>query len=147
MLCTCTSPKLLVWSVADEDGLKRLGKDYSHHLSQIGSSLSAEEVAAHLDNLSYYTLATRRTSFNWKSYLVTQSVAELADRAVNLSKAVRTKATPTLGYVFTGQGAQYAGMAKILLANPGFQNSLRKSEMYFGGLGCQWSLRGVFFVW
>ena len=141
----CTSPRLLVWSAADEEGIKRLRKDYSHHLSQVAASLSAKAAAAYLDNLSY-TLATRRTSFNWKSFVVTRSVTEFAARDLDMSKAVRTKTKPTLGFVFTGQGAQYAGMAKNLVIYPTFQDSLRRSEMYFGGFGCQWSLQGRFIL-
>lgn len=138
-----TGPKLFVWSAADEDGLRRLGNDYNDHLLQIASSLNAEEAGVYLDNMSY-TLATRRTSFAWKSFVIARSVAELADGVVNMSKAVRTKVVPQLGYVFTGQGAQYAGMAKDLLVYPVFQDSLRKSEMHFVSLGCQWSLLGMF---
>ena len=137
------SLKLFVWSAADEDGLRRLGNDYKNHLLQIASSLNAEEAGIYLDHLSY-TLATRRTSLNWKSFVIARSVTELADRVVNMSKAARTKAMPQLGYVFTGQGAQYARMGKDLLVYPVFRDSLSKSEVHFASLGCQWSLLGMF---
>ena len=140
---TYTNPRLLVWSAADEDGLKRLEKAYSNHLSQVASSLNAEEATIYLDDLSY-TLASRRTSFSWRSFVVAQSVADLAHQGVKMSKAVRIGGMLKLGYVFTGQGAQSAGMAKDLLSYPVFRASLRRSEMYFEGLGCQWSLQGMF---
>ena len=139
-----SSPKLLVWSAADEDGLSRLAKIYSDHLSQAASSLSPEEAVCYLENLAY-TLAKRRTSFDWKGFVISQSIATLGEHGVMMSKAVRSGPHPTLGFVFTGQGAQYAGMAKDLLRYPVFQMSLRRSEICYRDLGCPWSLLGTFY--
>lgn len=139
---TCTTPKLVVWSAADEDGLRRLEKLYTNHLSQIVSCLDTNAAADYLDALSY-TLAMRRTLLNWKSFVVAESLADLAHGAKKMSKAVKSRVMPKLGYVFTGQGAQFARMAEDLLAYPVFENSLRRSEMYLHSFGCQWSLQGM----
>ena len=137
-----TSLKLLVWSAADEDGLARLAKAYSTHISEISSALNDEEAAAYLGNLSY-TLACRRTRHNWRSFLVAHSVVDLEIRWPRMSKPFKNKGAPRLGYVFTGQGAQYPGMGKDLLIYPAFQSSLRRSEMYLKDCGCKWSLLGM----
>ncbi|KAI9842656.1 MAG: Type I Iterative PKS [Sclerophora amabilis] len=130
-------PKLLVWSAADEGGLKRLAVAYSRHFSE--SRPASDDDAAYLENLAY-TLAVRRSSLSWKSFVVARSVSEIADLTARLSKPLRSILNPKIGYIFTGQGAQFPGMGRELLAYPVFKNTLRKVEMYFRDLGCQWSL-------
>ena len=140
--CLELAPKLLVWSAADEGGIPRLAKTYSILMAQLASSLSTPEASTYVENLAY-TLAARRTSLSWKSFAVASSVQDLQGLASKLSKPVRSKSSPKLGYVFTGQGAQFAGMSKELLAFPIFLDSLRRSDMYLNQLGCQWSLLGM----
>lgn len=134
-------PKLLMWSTADESGLARLADSYDAHISELASSLSPTEATAYLSDLAY-TLAVRRSSLSWKSFAVARSVLDLHDLRRKLAKPVRSRADPKLGYIFTGQGAQFAGMSKDLFGFPTFLNSLRRSEMYLDDLGCQWSLLG-----
>lgn len=134
-------PKLLIWSTADEGGLARLADSYDVHISELCSSLNQTEATAYLSDLAY-TLAVRRSSLSWKSFAVARAVFDLRDLRKKLSKPVRSRADPKLGYIFTGQGAQFAGMAKDLFGFPTFLNSLRKSEMYLDDIGCKWSLLG-----
>lgn len=134
--------KLLVWSAADEGGIARLAKVYSILMARLDYSLSPSDVSAYLESLAY-TLAARRTRLSWKSFAIASSVHELQNLASKLSKPVRSRGNPKLGYIFTGQGAQFAGMSKELLTFPVFLNSLRRSEMYLDHFGCQWSLLGV----
>ena len=136
------TPKLLVWSAADEGGISRLVTVYSTYMARLASTLGASEASAYLESLAY-TLASRRSSLSWKSFTIGSSVQELQELASKISKPVRSIRNPKLGYIFTGQGAQFAGMAKGLLAFHVFLDSLRKSEMYLKQLGCQWSLMGM----
>ncbi|KAF7595543.1 hypothetical protein BBP40_005578 [Aspergillus hancockii] len=48
---------------------------------------------------------------------------------------------PVLGFVFTGQGAQWAGMGRELFKFPVFRNSFMECENALRGFGCTWSLR------
>ncbi|MCJ1398962.1 hypothetical protein MMC11_002163 [Xylographa trunciseda] len=132
-------PNLLVWSTADEGGLARLAQSYDAHVSQLAPSLSATEAGAYLSNLAY-TLAARRSSLNWKLFAVARSIFDLHDLKRTLSKPVRSRVDTKLGYVFTGQGAQFARMSKDLFGFPAYLNSLRRSEMYLDRFGCRWSL-------
>ncbi|MCJ1386254.1 hypothetical protein MMC17_009380 [Xylographa soralifera] len=132
-------PHLLVWSTADEGGLARLAESYDAHVPQLATSLSAAEASAYLSNLAY-TLAIRRSSLNWKSFAIARSIFDLHDLRKKISKPVRSRVDPKLAYVFTGQGAQFARMSKDLFGFPAYLNSLRRSEMYFDGFGCRWSL-------
>ena len=135
-------PKLLVWSAADDDGLKRIGSAYRAHMTNILPSLDAQEASAYLESLAY-TLASRRTALKWKAFLVARSLPDLAAQAWQISKAHHIVDRPKLGYVFTGQGAQYAGMAEGLLCYPAFRTSLQSSETYLAEFGCNWSLIGI----
>ena len=135
-------PRLLVWSAADSDGLSRLEKVYSSHISRVASSLDSTSAAHYLEDLAY-TLAVRRTSFKWKAFVVASSLGAIANDNLSMWKAVRTVATPKLGFVFTGQGAQFPRMAEGLTVYPTFQDSLRRSDTILSELGCQWSLLGM----
>jgi acyl transferase domain-containing protein len=135
--------KLLVWSAADEGGLARLAKAYRAHFQQLLSSLRSDEANKYLESLAY-TLAARRSALSWRAYATARSITELQDLPTKISKPVRSRAQPKLGYIFTGQGAQHAGMAKQLTVYPIFKASLLRSEMYLNELGCTWSLLGLF---
>ncbi|KAL8658296.1 MAG: hypothetical protein Q9226_001112 [Calogaya cf. arnoldii] len=134
-------PKLLVWSAADQDGLNRMASSYGAHVLKLAPGLEVEEASQYLENFSH-TLARRRSSFDWKTFIVTRSLSDVTEEALKLSKAYKSIGQPKLGFVFTGQGAQYASMAKELLCYPIFQNSLRQSEIYMAEFGCHWSLIG-----
>lgn len=138
-----TETKLLVWSAADEGGLARLAKAYRAHFQQLLLSVSFDEASKYLESLAY-TLAARRSALSWRAYTTARSITELQDLPTKISKPVRSRAQPKLGYIFTGQGAQYAGMAKQLIDYPSFKTSLLRSEMYLSELGCSWSLIGLF---
>lgn len=138
-----SASKLLVWSAADEGGLMRLARAYNLHLSHMSSAMSIDQANMYLENLAY-TLAARRSLLPWRSFATTASVIGLQDLPIKLSKPVKSKETPSLCYVFTGQGAQFAGMSKELLAFPVFTNSLFRSEMYLRDMQCPWSLLGMF---
>lgn len=135
-------PKLLIWSSADEDGLKRMASAYGAHMSKLAPGLDAEVASWYLVSLAH-TLAARRTGFQWKACFVARSFKEVTEKALRLSKAHRSINQPGLGYVFTGQGAQHAGMATELLCYPVFQRSLKQSETFLIDFGCQWSLIGM----
>lgn len=47
---------------------------------------------------------------------------------------------PVLGFVFTGQGAQWAGMGRELLEYSVFKDSITRSDHYLREVGCTWSL-------
>ncbi|KAJ5503703.1 Acyl transferase/acyl hydrolase/lysophospholipase [Penicillium fimorum] len=62
-----------------------------------------------------FSINERRSVFPWKAAVVGDAMEGLA---ASLSQNVKAKSalrSPTLGFVFTGQGAQWAGMGKELL--------------------------------
>ena len=136
------TPKLFVWSAADKDGLVRLANVYSTYLSRISLTLAPKEEDTYLENLAY-TLASRRSSLAWKSVAVASSVSALRQLEVKMSAPIRSRVKPSLGFIFTGQGAQYAGMGRELQLFSVFRASLDRSETYLRRLGCIWSLKGT----
>ncbi|KAF2468466.1 reducing type I polyketide synthase [Lindgomyces ingoldianus] len=129
-------PRLLVWSAADEGGLSRLEKTYSEYFKSL--SIKAGEEQEYFSSLAY-TLAVRRSAFPWKSFAISTSIGQLQG-GLRLSKAVRSKQNLGLAYIFTGQGAQYAGMGRDLMAYPVYKTTLQMAEMYLEDMGCPWSL-------
>jgi len=132
-----TTPKLLVWSAADDGALKRLGSAYSQHFTEI--FVPNEESDVYLGDLAY-TLGMRRSRLPWRSFLVAESFAKVRDIGSYLSPPVRSTEDPKIGFVFTGQGAQWYAMGRELLAFPVFKRSLLEAEEYLCQLGCRWSI-------
>lgn len=95
---------------------------------------------AYLDNLAF-TLSLRRSSLSWKSYAVVKSFNDLRDIGNLISPAKRPIPDPSIAFIFTGQGAQWAGMGRGLMGFPAFLRSLLASEEYLQSLGCVWRLR------
>lgn len=131
-------PRIFVWSSFDEAGIKRLTSTLLEHLGKKARGTFEEE--AYLRDLSY-TLAIKRTSFPWRSYVISDSLDSLCDNLESMvSKPVRASGSPNVGYVFTGQGAQWHAMGREMMCYPVFKNSLFESTLCLLQLGCPWSL-------
>ncbi|KAF2240016.1 reducing type I polyketide synthase [Viridothelium virens] len=130
---------LLVWSASDRNGVTRVAESLRTIPQETAGYLGKDSADAYLQNI-VYTLSKRRSMLSWRSFTVVESLSDLETLPTKMSKPVRAKSNPKLGYVFTGQGAQYATMSETLLRFPVFRDSLRKSEMYLNEMGCQWFL-------
>ena len=131
-------PKLFVWSATDEEGIYRLSNLYSQYFKKILRVNNKKFV----DNLGF-TLNTRRSSLAWKSFVVVKSFDDLSSLNRVMSKPIRATVTrPRLGFVFTGQGAQWYGMGRELLSYPVFKASLLRSQTLLSDLACEWFLLG-----
>ena len=124
-----TKPKLLVWSSEDEAGTQKLSSAYQHYISQH---------ALEIDDLAY-ALAARRSHLSWRSFVVANYDRATLGEVVP-QKPVKTSSGLQIAFVFTGQGAQYLGMGRELVAFPIFRRSIESSEECLKHLGCLWSL-------
>lgn len=97
-----TVPKLLVWSAADQAGIKRLAESWSTYLS----SLSVEETEEYLQDLAH-TLCGRRSHWAWRSFVVAKPGVPLQDLANQFSPATQSVDLPHLAFVFTGVRIHY----------------------------------------
>ncbi|KAL8954143.1 MAG: hypothetical protein Q9222_000026 [Ikaeria aurantiellina] len=130
-------PRLLVWSSADKEGLERMAKVYTQHWDCAKNSRWNE--STYLDDLAY-TLSTRRSALEWRTFVVIDSLNDLVSLKPRLSPPKRSMRSQQLGLLFTGQGAQWPGMGRELLSYPTFSTSLHNAEAYFRALGAEWSL-------
>ncbi len=137
-LASVRNPRVFVWSSFDEAGIKRLTSVMLEHLDKKAHAVFDEE--KYLRDLSY-TLAVKRTSFPWRSYIISDSLDSLCENLKSgVSKPVRATSRPNMGYVFTGQGAQWYAMGREMMCYPIFKNSLFESTICLLQLGCPWSL-------
>ena len=96
-----------------------------------------------LDNLAF-TLTKRRSVLPYKAAVLASSVSQLIEAiSVEALKYVKASRAPTVGFVFTGQGAQWHAMGRELIeVYPVFRRSLSNSSKYLTIFGASWSLLG-----
>lgn len=102
---TPSQPHLLVLSANDETSLRGNASALARHLMD-------PRVSVKLDDLAY-TLSERRTRHFHRGFLVATSATSLDDGALVMGK--RWNEAPRIGFVFTGQGAQWSQMGKQLV--------------------------------
>ncbi|KAL6710125.1 hypothetical protein ACN47E_009916 [Coniothyrium glycines] len=128
--------RIFVLSANDEHSLLSAGRTLAEHLRS--HSISDEETF--LDNL-VFTLNERRSMFPFVSTVVSKGRTDLESKLCNLSPISRTHKTPPgVGFIFTGQGAQWWRMGRELLDYSIFKNSLRRCDAVLQRLGARWSL-------
>ncbi|KAL5333394.1 putative polyketide synthase [Aspergillus crustosus] len=128
--------RLFVLSGFDEATTKKQAERLKDYLLQRTDHIDDQ----FLDDLAY-TLNERRTNFLWRTIIAGSTVDELTEAISEGVKVSRTAKKPTLGFVFTGQGAQWAGMGKELLAAyPVFRTSMRRIESHLRSIGATFSV-------
>lgn len=131
-----TGPKVLVWSAADAGALERMLSAYHAYFR---AHIAGDQMK--LDQLSH-TLVTRRSTMSWRTFAFVD--AETTEFSAVKAIWASSSTTDRIAFVFTGQGAQYAGMGRELLQYPVFESSLKQSEKILTSIGCEWSLFGKF---
>jgi acyl transferase domain-containing protein len=101
---TAGKPFLLVLSANDESSLRA-------HVKALKNHLTNPNVKVPLLDLSH-TLAERRTQHFHRGYLVTQTAA-VDETSLVVGKKASNE--PRVGFIFTGQGAQWPQMGKAIV--------------------------------
>lgn len=131
--------KLFILSSNESSGIQRQTQLYSEYLKKKLES-QPEDQAALLERLAR-TLAKRRSVHPWRSFVVASSAKELVSILdQGLAKPKRNNKTPKLGFVFTGQGAQWHAMGRELNVHPVFRHSLEAASLFLLNIGSEWSL-------
>ncbi|KAJ5081201.1 hypothetical protein N7456_013439 [Penicillium angulare] len=130
------TPKLFVWSVADEKGISRLQESWRSWC------LKTKPDVANTDFLKSlaYTLSCRRTHLPWRAFAVARPSDSLEKLLGLISSASQSRVSPNLAFIFSGQGAQWYAMGRELLdIYPIFFKSVEGAGDYLKTLGCEWS--------
>lgn len=130
--------RLFVLSARDELACRAVAANLRRYLED--ATIANED--EFLDDLAY-TLGQRRNRFPWVTTCAAGSVQSLVT-ALEDTKVlpVRIKdQPPRVGFVFTGQGAQWHAMGRELIdVYPSFKASILEGNQYLKEFGCDWSL-------
>ncbi|PTB51813.1 hypothetical protein M431DRAFT_19014 [Trichoderma harzianum CBS 226.95] len=108
------SPQLLVVSAHQANSLKQRASEIFNY---------AERHPDRVPDLAY-TLGARREDLSQRAFAIYDGV-----NPPELSPIIKHKDPPQVNFVFTGQGAQWAGMGADLLEQyPSFQDDIRKMD-------------------
>lgn len=129
--------RLFVFSSHDKAGFKRIGHSLANHLDTLGSAATGPDYLANLA----HTLAAARSGLSWKSTCLAENVVDLREQLLTAlgENAARVPSTePRIGFIFTGQGAQWARMGIELLERRVFRESVARSAAYLTEMGSSW---------
>ena len=135
-------PRLFLFSAQDKEGLKRTKQAFANHLSnKLGDeSLNSQTYLADLS----FTLG-RRATLQWRTSVTASSIQQLWENLRNDENVSITRARghPRIGFVFTGQGAQWPKMGIELMVYPVFRESIQAADEYLrAACSCSWSVEG-----
>ncbi|KAK7710832.1 hypothetical protein SLS64_005737 [Diaporthe eres] len=130
------TPKLLVWSSHEQGGISRTATNLASYLSE----RQFPPDASLLPRLAY-TLSERRSRLPFTSFTVAKCVASAPSALAAPARPIRpTSENPTALFIFTGQGAQWAGMGLELMAYTTFRHRMAEAAAHLRALGCGWDL-------
>lgn len=146
------TPRLFVWSAQDKDGLKRIEDKLAEYVQKIASrhqshSPNDRDQAERLMAELAYTLGERRSQLQWKTYGIASSPLDLSTSLTTSddearAPVVKSSRVPRVGFVFTGQGAQWPRMGAELMAYEIFRESIETADDYLQkSCGCLWSVK------
>ena len=132
-----TPYRLLLLSANDEVTVKRQKDALRVYLDK-----QKHEVGDHLMADLAFTLSHRRSLLPYKVALASSTVEDLKKQLDSSTQApMRASKAPNLGFVFTGQGANWQGMGQELFeAYPVFTSAIIAADNYLTDLGAPWSL-------
>ena len=130
--------RLLVLSSFDEAGGNRQAKSLLNYLEEQGKQYDTP----FLDDLAF-TLNEKRTDFMWRAAYSVESKDDLIERLRDDVRFTRAVKKPNIGFVFTGQGAQWCGMGRELLGSyPIFDSTIEKIGARLSSIGAPFDLKG-----
>ena len=136
-------PKAIIpLSSFDEEGVQRNAVHMAEFLERREALTEGnEDDDKFLTDLAF-TLSKHRSVFPWRSFVIAESLGALS-KALTADPglvASRVQAKPSLGFIFTGQGAQWYGMGRELIAFPVYRRSIEDASDFMTAEGASWSL-------
>jgi acyl transferase domain-containing protein len=133
--------RVFVLSGKDERATQMMATNLKEYLVRA----SPQDPDGFLDDLAY-TLCHHRSRFPWNIAFSGESPDDLIKRLDSgKAKAVKAGTAPRLGFVYTGQGAQWWAMGRELInAYPVFKAALMDCDTELKKLGTTWNMIGTF---
>lgn len=131
--------RLFVLTAKDKEAVKAQMRNLKSYLATRSGKLTDQWIF----DLAF-TLGQRRSLLTWRTALVA-STADALITQLGSVEAVPTRAAkqPKVGFVFTGQGANWHAMGQGLLQTyPIFSSTIAAADRQLARLGAQWSLIG-----
>lgn len=133
------SRKLFVLSANDKPTLEAMMKNMGIYLEQRPEVFQSELMS----NVAY-TLGQRRSFLQWRVAIPTPTSFELIETLNGKATLTRQTESPRLGFIFTGQGAQWNAMGRELYEHyPIFQATMDACEECLVSFGASFSLLGT----
>jgi acyl transferase domain-containing protein/SAM-dependent methyltransferase len=134
---TSAIPRLITLTAFDEAGVQRVATAQAEYLQTIERSNELNE-QDFVDHFAY--TISKRSQFPWKSFALAGSLSEAIRSLQALPKPIRARNVPRIGFIFTGQGAQWYAMGRELLSYPVFERSIADASSYMQSIGSPWRL-------
>jgi len=137
--------RLFVISAQDKAGLKRVKSTLSEFLKKKDGEIKhrSREEEKFLADLAH-SLCIRRSLLHWKTYAIASSLKDLCQTLIDDQSTAlvsRSSRSPKIGFIFTGQGAQWARMGAELIEYKVFRESVQAADRYLREhLNCTWSI-------
>ncbi|KUI56669.1 Lovastatin diketide synthase LovF [Cytospora mali] len=132
-----TTPQLLIWSSHEQNGINRMAESLASYLSKSYSVPNDPDLLKRLA----YTLSNRRSRLDWTSFVIADAIPSAVASLATPAKPIRPAAeAPSAFFIFTGQGAQWAGMGRELMTYTIFKQRIDEANAHLKSLGCTWDL-------
>ncbi|KAK7992235.1 polyketide synthase [Apiospora saccharicola] len=135
-------PRLYLLSATNQASCQKMAHNLRDHL--LSRYQETEDEQTLLDSVAY-TLGSHRSRFPFSISFSTDSLEglghKLQDEQLLPTRAIDDTKQPRLGWVFTGQGAQWYAMGRELLdAYPVFKEAILECDAYIREMGAKWTI-------
>ncbi|KAK6958415.1 hypothetical protein Daesc_001215 [Daldinia eschscholtzii] len=133
-------PRLIILSAFDKPALQRVVDLHCQWMEENKTRMQTDP--EFLQNIEY-TLLERRSLLRYRTFTVVDSATASTQTERQFSTPIRASNKPHIAFVFTGQGAQWAGMGRDLLRFPVIYDSVLQANMFLKELGSSWDIIDV----
>jgi len=138
-------PRLVVLSAQDKDGLKRVKGPLATYVraKAMERKIEGDKTESFMSQFAY-TMNERRSRLQWKTYAIASDPEELSsalDDEESPALVAQSSKSPRIGFVFTGQGAQWPRMGIELMEYKAFRECMNEADIYLREVcGCSYSV-------